>query len=193
MARPRQFDPDVVLDQAVDMFWTVGYRGLSVDDLVCATGVSRSSLYAVYGGKHQLFVACLERYRSHALIELLAGLERPDAGLQEIERYFATVIETLTSEQGRRGCLIVNSAAELGHQDPKVASLAEQHFEQLRRRFGRALANAKARGEIPASVDPQPQARALLAVANGLLVFGKAHPDRHALRSMVTAALQPLR
>jgi TetR/AcrR family transcriptional regulator, transcriptional repressor for nem operon len=42
MVRPRQFDPDEVLDQSMHAFWERGYHETSVDDLVTATGVRAS-------------------------------------------------------------------------------------------------------------------------------------------------------
>ena len=44
-------------------FWERGYEATSVDDLVQCMGINRFSLYSTFGGKHQLFVAALERYR----------------------------------------------------------------------------------------------------------------------------------
>ena len=63
MARPRQFDPDEVLDRSMREFWERGYRETSVDDLVNATGVRPGSLYDAFpGGKRRLFLDALDRY-----------------------------------------------------------------------------------------------------------------------------------
>ncbi|MFC0842139.1 helix-turn-helix domain-containing protein [Streptomyces noboritoensis] len=55
MPRPREFEPDAVVDQAMLRFWLRGYRATSVEDLVKATGVKPGSLYGAFpGGKHTL-------------------------------------------------------------------------------------------------------------------------------------------
>ncbi len=66
MARPREFDRDEVLDKAIEVFWTQGYDGTSVQDLVDAMGIQRGSLYAAFGDKHQLFLEALDRYENVA-------------------------------------------------------------------------------------------------------------------------------
>src|SRR5712692_5049399 len=63
MPRPREFEPEKVLDSAMRQFWERGYRATSVDDLVRATGVKPGSLYSAFpGGKHALLMGSLDRY-----------------------------------------------------------------------------------------------------------------------------------
>jgi TetR/AcrR family transcriptional regulator, transcriptional repressor for nem operon len=40
MARPREFDEDVVLDAAIQCFWNRGYQATSVKDLIDKTGIT---------------------------------------------------------------------------------------------------------------------------------------------------------
>jgi TetR/AcrR family transcriptional repressor of nem operon len=189
MARSREFDPDTAVEQATELFWAYGYRGVSIDGLVRGTGVSRSSLYGVFEGKHPLFLACLERYRRRIVPGTLRGLQERDASLPEIKAYFDGVVKELLSGDGRRGCLLVNSAVELSRDDPEVAEIVQAHLSMLGRCFARALSNARARGQLPASVDPRAGARLLVAAAVGLIVVGKANPDRRLLRGIVSSAL----
>jgi TetR/AcrR family transcriptional repressor of nem operon len=62
MARPREFDPDTVLDLAMQVFWVRGYHGTSVDDLCEAMQLNRSSLYSAFGDKRALFLMVVDRY-----------------------------------------------------------------------------------------------------------------------------------
>lgn len=62
MARPREFDADIALDRATDVFWAKGYEATSLDDLCEATGLSRSSLYAAFGTKRDLLLQSVDRY-----------------------------------------------------------------------------------------------------------------------------------
>ena len=59
--RPREFDPDDVVIDAIEVFRARGYHGTSVDDLTKGTGLARGSLYKAFRDKHSLFVAALER------------------------------------------------------------------------------------------------------------------------------------
>jgi TetR/AcrR family transcriptional repressor of nem operon len=62
MARPRSFDDDVVVDRAMDAFWTGGYANTSPAQLAKATGVGKGSLYNAFHSKRELFDRALARY-----------------------------------------------------------------------------------------------------------------------------------
>src|SRR5438876_9666030 len=89
MARPRQFDPEQVLERSMHEFWRKGYRDTSVDDLVTATGVRPGCLYnAFQGGKRELFFGALDRYSALVVPEKLGALEQPGASVAEVRAYF---------------------------------------------------------------------------------------------------------
>ena len=75
MGRPREFDTDVVVDCALDLFWREGYDGAGVADLEHATGVGRKGLYNTFGGKQGLFHEALNRYVERAVKLIVAPLE----------------------------------------------------------------------------------------------------------------------
>src|SRR3989442_14785528 len=102
MARPRQFDPDAVLERSMRKFWERGYRDSSVDDLVQATGVHPGSLYNAFrGGKHELFMGSLDRYSNLVVPQKLGALESPDATVGDVRAYFDGLVADLLSPEGR--------------------------------------------------------------------------------------------
>jgi TetR/AcrR family transcriptional repressor of nem operon len=192
--RPRQFDPEDVLDRSMREFWEHGYRETSVDDLVEATGVRPGSLYhAFVGGKRQLFLSSLERYSKLVVPEKMGALERPGASLDELRAYFDGLVEDLMSPEGRMGCLMVNSTVELAAEDSEIAAVVRNHMTRLERNATRALRNAKRRGEVPRHVKPAAKAAQLMATGMGLMVVGKTNPGREALETIVDSAFADLR
>lgn len=193
MARPREFEPEQVLDEAMRQFWDRGYRDTSVDDLVDATGVRPGSLYNAFpGGKRALFVGSLERYSKLVVPQKLGALERPGASLAEVRAYFDGLVSDLLSPEGRVGCLMVNSTVELAAQDSEVSRIVRDHMTRLERNVARALRNAKRRGEIPRDVDPAAKATLLMATGMGLMVVGKTDPGREVLETIVDSAFADL-
>jgi TetR/AcrR family transcriptional regulator, transcriptional repressor for nem operon len=193
MARPRQFDPDEVLDRSMRQFWERGYRDTSVDDLVRATGVRPGSLYnAFHGGKRELFMGSLERYSKLVVPEKMGALEEPGASVAEVRAYFDGLVRDLLSPEGRMGCLMVNSTVELAAEDSEVARVVRGHMARLERNATQALRNAKRRGEIPARIDPAAKAIQLMATAMGLMVVGKTNPGREVLETIVQTAFADL-
>jgi TetR/AcrR family transcriptional repressor of nem operon len=193
MARPRQFDPEEVLDRSMREFWAHGYRETSVDDLVETTGVRPGSLYNAFpGGKRGLFLEALDRYSKLVVPEKLGELERRDAGVAELRAYFDGLISDLITPEGRMGCLMVNSTVELAAGDSEVGEIVRTHMARLERSAERALRNAKRHGEISEDVDPRAKATQLMATGMGLMVVGKTDPGKKVLQTIVDAAFADL-
>jgi TetR/AcrR family transcriptional repressor of nem operon len=194
MARPRQFDPDEVLDRSMREFWQRGYRETSVDDLVEVTGVNPGSLYHAFpGGKRGLFLEALDRYSKLVVPEKMGALESAGAGLAELRAYFDGLVDDLTTPEGRVGCLMVNSTMELAAEDSEVGAVVRDHMGRLERNAERALRNARRRGEIPEHVSPRAKATQLMATGMGLMVVGKTDPGRKVLDTIVDTAFADLR
>jgi TetR/AcrR family transcriptional regulator, transcriptional repressor for nem operon len=191
--RPREFEPEQVLEEAMQQFWERGYRATTVDDLVRATGVKPGSLYAAFsGGKRALFMGSLERYSKLVVPQKLGELDRPAASIAEVRSYFDGLVQDLLSPEGRQGCLLVNSAIELAAIDNEVAAVVRGHHVRLERCFTAALRRAIRRKEIPNTVDPVRTAKLLVATSQGLMVVGKANPDKEVLQTIVEHAFAGL-
>jgi TetR/AcrR family transcriptional regulator, transcriptional repressor for nem operon len=189
MPRPREFDTDTVLNQAMLRFWERGYRATSVEDLVKATGVNPGSLYGAFpGGKHTLFMKSLERYSQLVVPQQLGKLDEPDASVAEIRAYFDGLVDDLTSPAGRQGCMLVNSAIENAADDDEIAAVVRGHFARIEGCVARALDTAVRQGDVRATLDPVGAAKSLIASALGLMVVGKANPDRAVLTAIVESA-----
>ncbi len=53
--RPRVFDKDEALEKAMKLFWTRGYDGTSMAEIIETLGINKPSLYAAFGNKEELF------------------------------------------------------------------------------------------------------------------------------------------
>ena len=192
MARPREFDADVALERAMQAFWAKGFKATSLDDLCEATGLSRSSLYAAFGGKRALLHQSLERYEEQGIARIAAVLARPVPVRVAIASFITGLIESIVAGPGRRGCFIGNCAAELARQDQATAARVRRSLERIEATFRDALIRAQARGEIAASADIGVMARFLVSGIQGLRLVGKAKPDRAALEDIKNVMLRCL-
>lgn len=189
MARPREFDPDTALEQAMQVFWAKGYEATSLDDLCEATGLSRSSLYAAFGDKHDLLLQSLDLYSDRAAARFAALLAVPpiQAALRRILDDF---IGQIIAGPGQRGCFIGNCAAELARGDRDAMTRVRRSLARNEVIFRDALAAARTRGELPSSADPGALARFLTSGFQGLRLVGKANPDRAALEDIAAVMLR---
>jgi TetR/AcrR family transcriptional regulator, transcriptional repressor for nem operon len=192
MARPREFDPDVVLEQAMQVFWAKGYQATSMDDLCEATRLNRSSLYGAFGDKHALFLETIDRYGDGAVARVTAALARPVPIKDAIAGFFAHMIDSIAAGPGRIGCFIGNSAAEVARHDRAVAARVRRNLDRVERTFQAGLERAQARGEIAADADVQAIARFLVASAQGIRLIGKTTGNREILEDIVKTMLRTL-
>jgi len=173
-------------------FWAKGFKATSLDDLCEATGLSRSSLYAAFGGKRALLHRSLERYGEQGVIRIASALARPVPVREAIATFVSDLIDSIVAGPGRRGCFLGNSAAELASRDRTTAARVQRSLKRVEATFREALARGQARGEIPATADLDSLARFLVASIQGLRLVGKANPDRAALNDIADVMLRCL-
>src|SRR5688572_27915274 len=108
MARTREFDEDVALDRALEVFWSTGYKAASLEQLLDATGLSRSSLYQAFGNKRHLLIECLRFYARKLEEGLMAPLKHEGAGRSELEAVLRVAIDRAARNEGQRRCCLTN-------------------------------------------------------------------------------------
>lgn len=192
MARPREFDADTALERAMHAFWAKGFKATSLDDLCEATGLSRSSLYAAFGGKRALLHQSLHRYEEQGIARIAAALSRPVPIREAVANFVGNLIENIVTGSGRTGCFIGNCAAELARQDRATAARVRRSLERIEATFREALVRAQARGEIAQTADVDAIARFLVAGIQGLRLVGKANPERAVLEDIKAVMLRCL-
>jgi len=189
MGRPREFDADVALDQAMEVFWRHGYEGATIAQLTEAMGINPPSLYACFGNKEGLLKAALDRYtklRGVWMDEIVAAPTARDVA----QRMLMGIAEKQTDPANPPGCLLVQGGIACGTGSESVpfelAARRAENEDQLRDRFVRA----KAEGDLKSTSDPAALARYVMAVSVGMGVMASSGADREALRQVADVAVQ---
>ena len=188
MGRHRQFDPDDVLDTALDVFWRQGFEGTSVADLTAATGVAAPGLYAAFGNKESLFFKALDRYQARWLADVACALSKPGARTA-VEEFLRRNAKALV-EREHPGCMGINGAIACS------AGAESVRVELVRRREGneallcQRLKRAKTEGDLPPDVTPEDLARYLTTVNQGMAVHAKSGATLKELNRVIDLALK---
>jgi len=112
--RHRSFDKDNALEKAMLIFWQNGYPGTSLTDLMNVMGISKSSLYAAFGSKEELFNQAIEFYLNKHGVVHLAELFKTEQSLKErVRNYLFSIVNMVTNPDLPKGCLICNSTSEI--------------------------------------------------------------------------------
>jgi TetR/AcrR family transcriptional repressor of nem operon len=189
MARPREFERDVVLVRAIEVFWTRGYERTTIQDLVDSMGIQRGSLYAAFGDKQQLFLEALDRYEERFYRKTLGVLSETSPVRERIARIFRGVVLDCACDSGSRGCFITNTAVALAEGDEETASRVRKNLRRVEDAFEAALSKA---GEISARHEPRAIARFLTNALQGLRVLSRCCVDVAILEDVVNVTLSIL-
>ncbi|WBO68968.1 TetR/AcrR family transcriptional regulator [Streptomyces camelliae] len=189
----KHFDPDATLDTVVRLFWQRGVATTGVQDIVTATGLNRSSLYATFGGKQELYLAALRRYLEQRSQPMFRRLTEDERGLPAIAEFFDGLIKARCSgEYARWGCMVSNAHAGAENSDPGVRAILDRHHQELRDAMYAALVTAEAEGQLAAGADPGAAADLLALLAYGVNLRSRAGADAEALHRTVSAALESI-
>jgi TetR/AcrR family transcriptional regulator, transcriptional repressor for nem operon len=189
MARTKEFDPEVAIDLALDLFWKRGYEGTSLRELLDAMDISRQSLYDTFGDKRSLFIKVLGRYEKLAMEGLVQHLEGKSSVLAVRgfgEYFMANVV------RDRGSCLMASTAIEVGDADAEIQSIVRAYFARVETAIHSVLAGAMEAGQIAEDRDLRALARHLVNAIHGLGVMSRAGASRPMLRQMLNVALSVL-
>ncbi|KAA5602656.1 TetR/AcrR family transcriptional regulator [Blastochloris sulfoviridis] len=176
MVRPQEFNTAEVLDKALGLFRRKGFEATSMSDLLAATGLSRSSLYAAFGGKRDLFLAAFDAYRAERTAELNRNLDSRPAR-EAIETFFRSIIDSVHGPESSCGCMSTNQAVELAPHDAAIRSRIAADFQAIEDAFRRTIARGQAEGSIASARDAGAIARLLVVAFPGFQVMVRAGAD----------------
>jgi TetR/AcrR family transcriptional repressor of nem operon len=192
IGRPLEFDPDVALESAMHVFWRQGYEASSLQDLIGAMGLSKSSFYQAFESKQALFKRCIQFYRQRLVDQLQHKLTQAGSGKAFIQPLFRDVANETSGADGRRGCLLMNTASEFAQTDADIAELVSISIDHLTRVFEKAIEQGQQQGEIPAEKNKQELANYLVSSMSGLKNMVKAGADSNSIEKTADIILSAL-
>jgi AcrR family transcriptional regulator len=196
--RPKAYDHDTVLEQALEVFWQKGFAATSLDDLVEATGVNRPSLYAGFGDKEALYIKAMEFYQNRLRAQLdgiLTCNGQGDTVRAIVNRYFDILIRAYTGEADHPlGCAFMCTALTDAPQHESILDMLQRTIENFDRRFEDFFVAAQTWRCLPADADPKVLTQMISGLTQNLLVRARAGAGRAELSkiaSETTAFLFP--
>tara|TARA_R110002111_G_scaffold185031_3_gene250889 strand:- start:5289 stop:5873 length:585 start_codon:yes stop_codon:yes gene_type:complete len=188
VGRPREFDINKALDQALDVFWRKGYEGASLPDLTDAMGINRPSLYAAFGNKDALFRKAIDRYLEGRACHFHESLEEPTARAV-VEKLWSGSIELVTNPRNPRGCFMVQSALACGDAADAIRKEMVKRRTKcealLCERFERAITD----GDLPPDSNAGHLAKYVSTVSYGIAVQAAGNATRDQLNQVAKLAL----
>ncbi len=172
MARKSNFDRDEKLTQAMELFWRKGYANTAISDLIDTLKINRFSLYNTFGDKQSLYYEALDKYLSSISFPALAGLEKKNASIEELEQFMTQFAEL--QRLNSCGCFMQNALVEHAGSDDKILQQGNFLFDHLLEIISAAVINAQRQGKMRQSHNAHSLAQLILTQMQGMRVLGKA-------------------
>jgi len=166
--RPKAFDETEALTAAMHYFWEHGYDNTSLDNLLVAMGIKKSSFYATFKSKEEVFSRCLALYRDHN-IHFLRTLKADIGPKQTILTLVELTVQELKNTDNVRGCLLVNSGKECYNKYVDLSKQVQIEFASIEALFTEFVTEAQELGEIISKKNADIIAGRYLNTLNGLI------------------------
>ncbi len=187
----KNFDVDEALAKAGEAFWTHGYEATSLCDLLDAMGIRKGSFYDTYGSKKDAYLKALQRYVDERFAAFRAMIDG-ESPRQSIESMLRSIYRECVSPDGHRGCMVINCALELAHDDEDARGLVRRTFRAHEALFAKQIRAAKDAGELGADLDAAATAKVLMAMVMGMRVYARSGAGRATLHTLLDQALHLL-
>ena len=167
--RPKAFDETEALTAAMHYFWEHGYDNTSLDNLLVAMGIKKSSFYATFKSKEEVFSRCLALYREQNM-QYMQNLKEKIGPKEAMLTLTKLTIKELEETGKVKGCLLINSSKECYNRYNNLSKQISLEFNFMQDMFEELIQNAKNKGEIKNPKDAKVIAGRYMNILNGLVV-----------------------
>jgi TetR/AcrR family transcriptional repressor of nem operon len=187
MARPKEFDQEKALRNAVRLFSQQGFAATSTDELMRCMNIGRQSMYDTFGDKRALFLRALELYVTESVQSVGVELDRNGSALSAVRNALVSFAERkdLSSSEG---CMGLNAIGEFGQRDVDVTRITRNAARIQRQNLMKVFARARMQGEVDADADLEGMADFFESTLAGIRIAAKAGKSREALRKVAAFA-----
>jgi AcrR family transcriptional regulator len=188
--RPRTFDPDTALRQALDLFWERGYEGTSLNDLAEAMGIAAASIYACFGSKEDLFRKVMYLYGTTSGEPPRRALREQPTARAAVHAMLRATADEITRPDTPHGCMLVLAAPTGAVENHAIREFLAELRRDMHSTINDRLARGVTDGDLtapPASLDTI--ARYYTTVVQGLSVQARDGATRAELEAVITCAM----
>ncbi|WP_315738407.1 MULTISPECIES: TetR/AcrR family transcriptional regulator [unclassified Bradyrhizobium] len=179
---------DTALNRALVVFSERGYHAASLAELRAAMKLATGSLYKAFADKRAIFLATLDHYIARRDQQVRERIDAQPSGRDKLEALLQFYAESASDSEGRRGCLVVTSAAELATLDAEAAAKVRGALRRVETLLRDLIRLGQADGSIRPDLDAEVVARALFCVIQGFRVVGKTGRTRSEMMAVADQA-----
>lgn len=164
-----------ILNTAFKLFSTKGFKEITMQDLVKASGLSKGAFYHYFNSKKEIYMEAMEKFLTGFLIEMKPEND-PQMPLRDLLKQlferFAFLAENIQKSEDNEGglsayMLIMQSALQQPNLREKFREFGEGYYYQ----FSLKLQHAIESGEIRKDVNPEVLTHHISSIMEGLVLI----------------------
>jgi len=190
MARNVEFDEQLAVSRAMDVFWRKGYNGATMRDLTEAMGINSSSLYNTIGDKHELFIRSIKHYTESRMKAALMQLKPIKSPVKAIEKFIQSSVYVITNEPN--SCLAIKTTFEVASTDEQVQKIIKADNDFTYKLLFGLVEMAIEKGEMKVSKDAAMLTDYIINHFSGWHEFFIIHKDKNRIQEMAKFLIRQL-
>ncbi|MFC6095446.1 TetR/AcrR family transcriptional regulator [Flavobacterium qiangtangense] len=191
MARNVEFDENLAVSKAMDVFWRKGYNGTTMRDLTEAMGINSSSLYNTIGDKHELFIRSIKHYTETRMNEAVKQLDPIKSPIKAIEKFVQSSVYVITSEPN--SCLAIKTTFEVAVTDEQVQKIIKRDNDFTYNLLNSLVQKAIQKGEITVTEDAAMLTDYIINHFSGWHEFFIIHKDKNRIMNMAAFLIRQIK
>lgn len=187
--RPRDFDPEIALEKAMNAFWNFGYETTSLSVLTKAMKLSAPSIYSAFGNKEQLFDKAVDLYISKFGVDIGMILNQAPTAREGVENCLKLLAQQYTEGESK-GCMIISCATNCSQNSKKIQDVLRQRRKSSEHLIQRRIESGLENGELPAGTGSAELAKYYASVIQGMSLQAQDGSTRPELLSVAENAMR---
>ncbi|KAA8732090.1 TetR/AcrR family transcriptional regulator [Acinetobacter qingfengensis] len=188
--RPKCFDEQKALEQAMLLFWQYGYEATSISDLTQALGITAPSLYCTFGDKTQLFYRCLEYYLAHEACSFTVIFQQAKTAKIAIEIYLHENIKHFNVAHKPKGCMFITAAINCPVENQDIQNTVQHYRLNTRTQMLKRLQQGITEGDLPHDAPIQLMVDFYCTLLQGLTLQARDGAETQQLQAVVDQAIK---
>ncbi|KAA3622368.1 MAG: TetR/AcrR family transcriptional regulator [Flavobacterium sp.] len=179
MPRIKKYKENEVIEKAMYAFWHNGYEATSMQMLEKEMGINKFSIYSSFGNKNGVFLESIKCYKQK-LNALINKLKNSNKGVVGVKEYFYDFIEFSKENEIGKGCLITNTANEIGQDADESIKEALFHFtENVRSVFAQVLNQDTSKDQATVEQQADYLIISMFGLSSATRIFNKTQLDNY--------------
>lgn len=192
MGRKLGFDSEKVLGKAMMLFWRVGYKKASTQQLMQEMGLGQGSFYNSFKSKKQLYLRCLKHYNTRITYVRTQTLESSVSVKKGLRRFFGVIFSELSDRKNPHTCLMTNSLSYEVLEKEDLKKYIVEEMNRFRRYLESKLRQAVKSGELSKTLDPATVSQIIITYIQGLFKMSMISTDIKPLEKQTNKFLESI-